>query len=807
MGPAAVMPPEEGRRFLLNNIRDYLERAASVQPMVLVLDDLQWADDSTLLLVEHLAARLREMPMLVIGTYRDVELDVARPLAATMNRLNRGALAERMALRRLPRDEVAALLRGLSGQEPPAALVDIVFMETEGVPFFVQEVYRYLDDEGRLFDANGQWRTDVGVGEVEVPEGVRLVIGRRLERVAEETRRVLTAASVIGRAFTFELLRALTDLGEDALLDALDEAERAHLIATGEGRDTRITFAHEQIRQTLLGGMSLPRRQRMHLRVAEALETAYATRLEEHAADLAHHLYQSGAAADLEKTARYLALAGDQAMGASAFEDALRLFGEALSLMPEEPNRERAELRFKRGLAIRAIHGFSEDLDDWNEALSIYEAQGDKVAAGRLCYEMGKHLGFAGRISEGVEIAARGLAALVENVSTERCLLLAMAGVASGWAPPPMSNYAVADEALRGALAIARQLGDPAVEGALLRSKVIHDTGWCQWQAAIDDLRGEEWLRAAGNLWDKADLQVFVAIALGWVGRTGEALELSRVAETEAARIGNVGAWYSARADALSYQLLRDGEIAAFLGAVREHVMLGDGYSNPWRLQSYIQLGLARLWGGEWDDETRTLFDRSLELEQVAWPVTGAGSGGRFLFAAYSEPGTALAILDEASGILPTLGEPRTYGSWEMLTAAIEGLAVLGERARAAALYELTVEPPCDTVMTGFLLALVELPAGIAAACGQHWEVAERHFQTALHQAQEMPHMIARPEVRRWYAWMLLDRNLPGDRERARALLDEAIAMYRDLGMPKHLEIAGVLRARVAGDPQRPPPA
>ncbi|GAG39258.1 unnamed protein product, partial [marine sediment metagenome] len=244
-----------------------------------------------------------EMPLLIVGTYRDVELDVARPLARALEEFLRQRLAHDLALKRLPEAGVEAMLRALSGQQPPAMLVQAVYSETEGNPFFVEEVFHHLAAEGKLLDTEGRWRSDLSIGELEVPRGVRLVIGRRLERVSEDCRRVLTTAAVIGRGFSFELLEALGEVEVDMLLDAVDEAERAHLITSaGDGPEARFTFAHELVRQTLLSGLSLPRRQRMHLRVAEAMERVYARALEEHAADLAHHLYQAGTAADPQKT-------------------------------------------------------------------------------------------------------------------------------------------------------------------------------------------------------------------------------------------------------------------------------------------------------------------------------------------------------------------------------------------------------------------------------------------------------------------------------------------------------------------------
>src|SRR5262249_40661497 len=157
--PAPIeLPPEQQRRFLFNAYREFVERAARLTPCIAVFEDLHWADDSTLLLLEHLAKTVSTMPVLLIGTYRDVELDVTRPFAKTLESLLRQKLASRMPLRRLPLVGVEAMLAALSGQARSHSLAKIIFDETEGNPFFVEEVYQHLAEEGKLFDEKGVWR-------------------------------------------------------------------------------------------------------------------------------------------------------------------------------------------------------------------------------------------------------------------------------------------------------------------------------------------------------------------------------------------------------------------------------------------------------------------------------------------------------------------------------------------------------------------------------------------------------------------------------------------------------------------------
>jgi len=430
--PPLELPPEQERRYLFNSIQDFLARAAAIRPQLLVLDDLHWADDATLHLLQHLAEGVSGMRVLLVGTYRDVELDSARPLARTLEDFLRRRLARRVRLRGLSEEAVQQMLQTLAGgQQAPANLARVIYHETEGNPFFVQEVFQHLAEEGRLLDASGKWRTDFVISEIDVPESIRLVIGRRLDHLSEDVRKCLTTGAVIGRSFSFHVLEEAVDLGSDALLDAVDAAERARLVAGSEdSHEPRFAFTHELIRQTLLANVSLPRRQRLHLRVADAIEQALGG-ADEHATELAHHLFLAGEAADPARTARYLILSGEQAMAAAAYEDALGSFRNAVELHGWLDHRGRAEAQTKVGLAQLALGQWSTALDTLNEALDELERIGEIATVPSLCRQIAWLLGWGGRFQEALEVAGRGLAVVrtakscanspMEGVADERC--------------------------------------------------------------------------------------------------------------------------------------------------------------------------------------------------------------------------------------------------------------------------------------------------------------------------------------------------------------------------------------------------
>jgi len=784
--PPPELPPEQERRYLFNGMLAFLSRAAQTQPLLFVLDDLHWADDSTLLLMEQLAQQAPQHRLLIVGTYRDVELEVGRPLARTLEALLRQRLAHRISLRRLQEETVGAMLRALSGQEPPPLLVSAVYSETEGNPFFVEEVFQHLAEEGKLFDTQGRWRQDLQVSELDVPEGVRLVVGRRLERVGEGCRRALGAAAVIGRRFRYDLVEVLDEVEPDALLDAIDYAERAQLIVSEEGGpEAWFTFAHELIRQTLLSGMSLPRRQRMHLRVADAMERLHGAAADEHAADLAHHLFQAGAAADARKTARYLALAADQASAAAAFEDALRLYEDAMQVLPVDETTARAGLQYKRGLALRSVGRWEDALADLQAAAAAYEDLEEPEALGNVAFELSLQLAWAGRPNEGVDAARRGLGAVGGQRSTLRCRLLLAAGVIASDA----GDYATATSLLPEALEIAKESGDDRLLALAMAYQAFFHFHYMRYPESVDaGTRAVEHARAAGDLWELSEALFMTQLGLCFLGRFGEADHMEEELVPLAERVGHLGGLLCAGRARAVIDICRTGDFSAFAAFADGDEDLCKRAGMPWASHCYTWRGLVRFWSGDLPGALAQ-FEEAVRLDPPdIWH--GGDWGALAMGRAYAgDLEGALAICrDGLSAIDP--GQTLPVGAIIRLLWQIETLAFLEQREEAAKLYPIAVEATVNAVLLPLDMRPVQLIAGIAAAAGEQWDKAQEHYETALRQAAELPIVIAQPEVRRWYARMLIDRDRPGDRERARQLLDEAIAMYRKIGMPKHVELA-----------------
>jgi predicted ATPase/class 3 adenylate cyclase len=373
-----TLPPEQEQHFLIHGVCQYIERAAQVQPMLLIFEDLHWADESTLLLLYHLGQRLHEIGVLAVGTYRHTEVKPGSPFAAALPNLLRQRLTEEILLKRFTEDHVSALLEGRAGHSPPQELASLFYFETEGNPFFIEELFHHLHEAGKLFDDQGRFKPIAFLPDTEVPRGVRLLISQRIQGLSKACQRLLTNAAGIGTNFDISLISRLTDLDEDTLFSALDEAVEANILRDiSSGREVRYNFTHEQIRQTLLAEISTPRRQRLHQRIADTMEQLYGEYVEKYCSEIAYHLYQAGALADGSRTAQYLLLAGERARGASAFEEAIKLFETAETVLPSGDSATLGTICYSRGMALRG----SGQMD---KALIAFQHSIDLLPSGKV---------------------------------------------------------------------------------------------------------------------------------------------------------------------------------------------------------------------------------------------------------------------------------------------------------------------------------------------------------------------------------------------------------------------------------------
>ena len=261
------LQPEQARYRLFQAVVDFLQRASAERTLVILFEgSVTDADRGTLDLLLYLAHHIAETKLLVIGTYRDVEVDRAHRLSAVLAELRRTPSFDRLHLRGLSADDVKQMLDGIAGQSVTPSLAEAVYNQTEGNSLFAQEVSRYLVEEGLIGAASGYERPlRRPLGPMALPEGLRDVIGKRLSRLSSLCNQVLGVSSVIGRDFGFETVQRVSGLTEEPLLAVLEEATRAGLLEDWSNAGTvRFRFAHALFRQTLYEELFAARRLRLH---------------------------------------------------------------------------------------------------------------------------------------------------------------------------------------------------------------------------------------------------------------------------------------------------------------------------------------------------------------------------------------------------------------------------------------------------------------------------------------------------------------------------------------------------------------
>ena len=485
--------PDTERYRLFEAIAGLLCGIGSTAPTVVVLDDLHWADKPTLLLLRHVVRSASGARLLVVGTYRESEVEPQHPLGQALVALRRDAAFERVPVEGLPERDVAVLVDRRRGGAGDERFVRALREETEGNPFFIEEILRSLPGDGAGDGAGG-------LGGAALPEGVRDAVRRRLERLSEGSRATLTLASVIGAAFSIELLEAVGEMDGDELLAALDEAVQARVVVEVPGTLGRYTFRHALIRATLYEELSRTRRARLHLRVGEVLERrSDASRYGE----LAHHFLAAAQLGTAGQAVRYSALAAEHATEQLAHEEAAEHLRNGLEALGEEGVDPSVRLRLLLSLGEAESRagetGRARDAFESAAAIAREMGDGERLALAALGFAGQAWQSFGEVDDRAVELLEDALARLDDADSSVRARTLARLAVALYFAGAGERLDAMTEEAL----AIARRVEDPAALAAAIEARL-----YAIWHAdAVEErLAGGTELLALAQQGDRSEL-------------------------------------------------------------------------------------------------------------------------------------------------------------------------------------------------------------------------------------------------------------------------------------------------------------
>ncbi len=458
--------PEDDRWRLLQAVSEFLRNASMVQPLLVVLEDLQDADRGTLDLLLHISHNLQGTHLLIVGTYRDVEVDRAHPLSSALAELRRAGSFLRVSPRGLTVEEVQRMMSIVRGQDVPWSGAEAIHRQTEGNPLFVHEVLRYLVEEGIVVRESGRYL--LADSEAGIPEGLRDVVGKRLSRLTEKANQILSVAAVIGREFRLDVLEQVAGLPEEELYGALEEATGRAVIEQRQAVGTvGFRFTHAFFRQTLYEEIFVPRRIRLHQQVGKTLEEVYSQRLDEHAAELTEHFIQSTERGDLEKALSYSEMAAKQAMQVFAYGEAARRLEQALrtqEVLDPDNKAKRCDLLLALGEALGPAGEPQRAAEQVaTEALRLAEFLGDDIRASRACElavdALHRHGGHYMVLTDIYLNWAESLDRYAAPNSRSRayadCILASVRR--------PRGKHGVANALVLRALELARRLDDPEV--------------------------------------------------------------------------------------------------------------------------------------------------------------------------------------------------------------------------------------------------------------------------------------------------------------------------------------------------------
>ncbi len=421
------LEPQAEQDRLYNSLATLFTALSARSPVLLFIDDVHWADGATMQLLRHLARNAPGKRMLLVLTYREIDVTEDGPLPAVLLDLNRERIATRVKLGRLTLDQTRDLLEGMLNGRIGKHLIQGIYRETEGNPFFVEEVCKALIEDGELVQEGGDWHSRSGIEELHIPQSVRQAIQARLARLPESAQDVLRMAAILGREFDFSTLRAACDVDEDVLLNALEAAERAQLIEEIRGGspaersragEVSFAFGHALMPTTLRDGVSGLRRQRMHRKAAAAIQS-----LRPH--DLESLAYQYAQGGDEDRARSYYLQAGDRAARIPAMVDAARNYRAALESWPEADPAGRAETLFKLGSCLWVTADLARTMQVFEEARAIFESLGVQLKLGDVERMIGRvhwETGDRGSALEHYHNALRILEAQPESVELARAI-------------------------------------------------------------------------------------------------------------------------------------------------------------------------------------------------------------------------------------------------------------------------------------------------------------------------------------------------------------------------------------------------
>jgi class 3 adenylate cyclase/tetratricopeptide (TPR) repeat protein len=808
--PAAPAQADHDRTRLFRAVARATLALAQERPLLLVVEDLHWADASSLDLFEHLAFAVSDaagegpVPLLLVATHRPVERET--PLGRALNGVAREPICEVLQLHGLGEADVAELIRHLSPGRPSRQLVRALNQATLGNPLFVQELMHHLERRTAFRKRAGYVVADVSAGDLQFPDSVVGAIAARIQGLSEGCRRVLTVAALLGDGGSLQVLSRASAVSLPDLEGRLEEARTHHVLTLAR---QAFQFAHPLIRHVFYSQPSIAQRQRLHQQIAACLEDLYAGSLQDHVIEIAHHLAAAGPAADVDKILRYARAAGDQAFSMFAWAEAARYYEAVLE---SHRTTERfaaadvADLHYRAGFARYRDMDVGPAVDHYESAITAYRAAGDVRGVAHVLIEITRTRFSLAAVSYGTLIDIAPLEDLLGEIGDDEPALRGriLAIMAEAYWHARRTDQATS--AARRALEIGQRMHDAAVCTHAGVALGLAQMQTLQPRAAVESYREAlAHARRTDDLWLQGWPLGRLPIVLAALGHLDEAHTVAGEA-CDLTRRTSDWAEHSLALAAHTTVAAVKGEFEAVEQFAHDAMTMVRRSRYPWGGAAV----LCTLAG------TRCLRGQFAEAQDAVDMLVESGR-------IFDDPGPAMHLLawvygqlmrayagqaEEVRGQLAGLPLSASDADRSDINA-LAGFCALVEAADLVAAPALTVLPyevlsaaaeRGVVFSTGWVFLLRRI-LGVAAALQRRWDEAEAHYRAAIAAAT---HAGAQPELGRSsldYARLLADRGRPADRLRAIDLLLTAQRIFATLGMEpcrrRALRLAEALHARL----------
>ena len=782
--------PEQEQNRLFEAVSQFVTNISRETPLLVVLDDLQWTDPSSLLLLHYLARGVQKTPLLLLGAYRSTDIDDKHPLTPVLAELNRERLPQEIQLKRMSFSDVSEMIKNILEQEDvPEEFCKLVYEKTRGNPFFAEEVVKSLKEEGAIYVEEGRWKFKE-VSAIEFPKSVKNIVKARFNKLDDEYQSVLTFASFVGNDFTLEAMCALTGIEENKLLEIMDGLLKAgfikHTVIRGEDI---CSFADIIMRDVVYEEVGPFRRKKLHGVVGSALEKIYAKTIDEHLGELASHFLESG---DKDKALGYFLKAGEKAQRIYANAEVASYFQSALRLLEEREGELQQKGRVLESLGdTKKIMGEYEDcMKYWNEALLLWTKLQEKEKTAILHRKIANILW--DRMGDAEEAKAHHEACLkileTEPESVEKARLyhdMAYMQWRNG-------DFVKALASAQKALMLAEKLNtlEVVADACLGLACVLSMSG--------DYKKGREYAdRGLKTALDNDYLEIAV-LAYDRVGSVlpfeeyEERFEYFEKGLSLAKRVGDISrqSWFLGDlADAYTYMGKLDKAIALGEEALALDRKVGSIAYTPGFL---AVLGFAYQLLGEWSkseqcyDEAAVISGKLTDFMPRAFTHLFHG----LLHFDKEEYARARESFEEAYRVVERAGNrwAQMYYSPFLIWAHVE----LGGVEKAENLLDTLQQFALETEDKYYHASEIALRAMLLRAQKKYAESIEL-FEKTLKEWQSIKANIWNAYYfARWvlceYARVYLERNADGDKEKAHGLLNQALGMFQKMGAKKDIE-------------------